>query len=99
MTFGDDDAVTVRLGINPITWTNDDLPSLGGDTPVETCLAETREAGFSGTEMGGKFPKTSRRAAARCSTEHDLELVSGWYDGRIHERERRRPSGMRSCRT
>ena len=76
----------LRLGINPITWTNDDLPSLGGDTPVETCLAETREAGFAGTEMGGKFPKTS--AALRPLLDrHGLVLVSGWYDGRIHEKE------------
>ena len=56
--------MAVRIGINPITWTNDDLPSLGGDTPVETCLAEAREAGFAGIEMGGKFPKTSRELAA-----------------------------------
>lgn len=76
----------IRLGINPITWTNDDLPSLGGDTPVETCLAETREAGFSGTEMGGKFPKTSA-ALAPLLAKHGLVLVSGWYDGRVHERE------------
>ena len=51
--------MTVRLGINPITWTNDDMPELGGDIPLETCLAETREAGYSGTELGGKFPRTS----------------------------------------
>ena len=78
--------MAIRLGINPITWTNDDLPSLGGDTPVETCLAETREAGFAGTEMGGKFPKTSA-ALAPLLARHGLVLVSGWYDGRIHERE------------
>ena len=78
--------MAVRLGINPITWTNDDLPSLGGDTPVETCLKETREAGFSGTEMGGKFPKSSD-ALRPLLTKHGLVLVSGWYDGRIHERE------------
>ena len=53
--------MTVHLGINPITWTNDDMPELGGDIPLETCLAETREAGYSGTELGGKFPRTSRR--------------------------------------
>ena len=46
----------MELGINPITWTNDDMPELGGDIPLETCLAETREAGYSGTELGGKFP-------------------------------------------
>lgn len=28
---------TVTLGINPLTWTNDDLPSLGRETPLETC--------------------------------------------------------------
>ena len=78
--------MALRLGINPITWTNDDLPSLGGDTPVETCLSETREAGFAGTEMGGKFPKASA-ALAPLLAKYDLKLVSGWYDGRIHEKE------------
>ena len=28
----------VRIGINPISWTNDDLPALGGETPLETAL-------------------------------------------------------------
>ena len=49
----------VRIGINPITWTNDDVPELGGDTPLEICLAETRQAGYAGTELGGKFPRKS----------------------------------------
>ena len=43
--------MSVRIGINPITWTNDDVPELGGDTPLEVCLAETREAGYLGTEL------------------------------------------------
>ncbi|MGD9507998.1 MAG: myo-inosose-2 dehydratase [Geminicoccaceae bacterium] len=78
--------MSVRLGINPITWTNDDVPELGGDTPLETCLAETRLAGFAGTELGGKFPRAS--AELRPILErHGLALVSGWYDGRILERE------------
>ena len=78
--------MSVRIGINPIGWTNDDLPSLGGDTPLETCLSETRIAGFSGTEMGGKFPKTSGELRPLLGS-HGLVLVSGWYDGRIHERD------------
>ena len=57
--------MTVELGINPITWTNDDMPELGGDIPLETCLAETREAGYSGTELGGKFPRTVGRRWGR----------------------------------
>ena len=35
------------------------MPSLGGDTLLETCLAETAAAGFRGTELGGKFPRES----------------------------------------
>ena len=77
---------TVRLGINPITWTNDDVPELGGDTPLETCLAETAEAGYAGTELGGKFPRDSR--TLRPILDHyGLALVSGWYDGRICEKD------------
>ena len=45
--------MSVRLGINPITWSNYDVPELGGDIPLETCLVETRRAGFAGTELGG----------------------------------------------
>ena len=78
--------MTVRLGINPITWTNDDMPELGGDIPLETCLAETREAGYSGTELGGKFPRTAA-ALGPILTRYHLKLVSGWFDGRIFERD------------
>ena len=40
-----------RLGVAPIAWSNDDLPELGGDTTLETCLRESREAGFSGVRL------------------------------------------------
>jgi inosose dehydratase len=73
-----------RLGIAPIAWSNDDLPELGGDTPLEVCLSESREAGFSGVETGGKFPKTPRELKEVLSA-HDLKLVSGWYSGRVLE--------------
>ncbi|WP_413991452.1 myo-inosose-2 dehydratase [Labrys okinawensis] len=78
--------MSVKIGINPITWTNDDVPSLGGDTPLEVCLSETKQAGYRGTELGGKFPRQSRELRAVLGN-HGLELVSGWYDGRILERE------------
>lgn len=78
--------MTVKIGINPITWTNDDVPELGGDTPLETCLSETRDAGYAGTELGGKFPRDSK--ALRPILEgYGLQLVSGWYDGRILEKD------------
>jgi inosose dehydratase len=78
--------MAVRIGINPITWSNDDLPSLGGDTPLETCLAEAHQAGLSGIEMGGKFPKDSA-VLKPLMERHDLALVSGWFSGLLHARE------------
>ncbi len=75
-----------RLGIAPIAWSNDDLPQLGGDTPLEVCLSESREAGFSGTETGGKFPKDPRELKEVLAA-HALKLVSGWYSGRVLEND------------
>lgn len=71
-----------KLGIAPIAWSNDDLPQLGGDTPLETCLAESALAGFRGVETGGKFPKTSAELKPLLA-KHRLELVSGWYSGTV----------------
>ena len=75
-----------RLGIAPIAWSNDDLPELGGDTPLEVCLSESREAGFSGTETGGKFPKDPSELRDVLAA-HELKLVSGWYSGRVLEND------------
>ncbi|MED5344431.1 MAG: myo-inosose-2 dehydratase, partial [SAR324 cluster bacterium] len=36
--------MSVELAIAPIAWSNSDLPELGGDTTLETCLKESREA-------------------------------------------------------
>jgi len=68
----------VKLGIAPINWSNDDLPELGGETPVEQCLAEMREAGFAGTEIGNKFPKDGR-AIRSLLGNYGLELASAWH--------------------
>lgn len=75
----------VRLGTNPIAWSNDDLRSLGGDTPLETCLAEAKEAGYSGIELGHKFPRASGDLAPILD-RHGLDLVSGWYSTHLLER-------------
>lgn len=77
--------MTVHLGINPLTWTNDDLPSLGADTPLETCLSEGKEAGFEGFELGNKFPREAG-VLGPILDKHELKLVSGWYSGRLLER-------------
>lgn len=51
-----DTGSTIRIGINPIGWSNDAMPELGGDTPLGTCLSEAAQAGYSGIELGGKLP-------------------------------------------
>lgn len=70
--------MAVQLGINPLTWTNDDLPTLGAETPLETCLSEGKQAGFAGFELGNKFPRDAS-VLGPILAGHDLKLVSGWY--------------------
>ena len=77
--------MAVRIGINPLSWTNDDMLSLGGDTPLEVCLAEARAAGYSGIELGHKFPRHSD-ALRGVLEPHGLDLISGWYGARLRER-------------
>lgn len=74
--------MSVRIGINPLTWTNDDLPSLGADTPLEVCLSEGKQAGFSGFELGNKFPRQAE-VLGPILDSHGLSLVSGWYSGEL----------------
>lgn len=97
-------ARTAKIGISPIAWTNDDLPQLGGNTPLATCLAQSREAGFLGTEMGGKFPTTAAELGPLLA-QYELRLVGGWYSGTLldahldveKDRARRQLELFRDC--
>jgi inosose dehydratase len=75
----------VKIGINPISWSNDDLPSLGGETPLEVALTEGKTIGYQGFELGNKFPRESS-ALRKVLSAHGLELVSGWYSGQLARR-------------
>ena len=70
----------IKLGIAPIAWSNDDLPELGGETTLETCLAEARAAGFSGVEKGGKF-SLEPNVLGPILDDHGVVLCSGWFSG------------------
>ena len=76
--------MSVKLGIAPIAWSNDDMPELGGDTPLEQCLSEASEAGFKGIESGGKFPKTSKELIPILN-KYNLKLCSGWYGANLRK--------------
>ena len=77
--------MSVKLGIAPIAWSNDDMPELGGETSLETCLSEARQAGFTGIESGGKFPKTSKELIPILN-KFDISLCSGWYGANLLKR-------------
>ena len=77
--------MNIKLGIAPIAWSNDDMPELGGDTPIETCLAETVEAGFSGIELGGKFPRNPGIIKFLLN-RFNLKMPGGWYGALLRHR-------------
>ena len=72
--------MSVKLGVSPISWTNDDMPELGKDTTVEHCLKEGKQAGFSGFELGGKWPKDSA-ILTPLFDKYDMDVVSSWFCG------------------
>jgi len=75
----------INLGIAPIAWSNDDMPDLGGDTPIETCLSEAKSAGFNGIELGGKFPRNPGTIKYLLN-KFNLEMPGGWYGAYLNER-------------
>ena len=74
--------MSVELAIAPIAWSNSDLPEIGGDTTLETCLKESREAGFTGTETGVKYPMDPETLGPLLET-NQLKLASGWFSGTL----------------
>jgi inosose dehydratase len=80
--------VSIRFGVSPIAWINDDMPELGGDTPLERVFAEARDIGFTGIELGGKFPRDPESLTALLA-RFQLTLVGGWYSASLLTRTAR----------
>ena len=76
--------MTIRFGVSPIAWTNDDMPELGWATSLESCLSDVRAVGFEGIELGRKFPREVS-ALKPMLANFRLELISGWFSGRLLE--------------
>ena len=74
--------MSVRFGVSPIAWINDDLPELGGDTPVATVLRDAQQLGFEGIELGGKFARDPAQLGAQLGT-HELALIGGWWSASL----------------
>ena len=74
-----------RLGISPLSWTNEGILELGDDISYESCITEAAQAGFTGIELGRKFPRTPEAVKATLA-EVGLEPVTSWYSGFLAER-------------
>ena len=72
----------IRFGVSPIAWANDDMPELGGDTPLESILRDIQELGFEGVELGGKFPRDAATLKPLLDS-YGIDLIGGWYSGSL----------------
>lgn len=68
----------VKLAIAPIGWTNDDMPELGGEVTFEQCISEMALAGFSGCEVGNKYPRDTE-VLKKALSLRGLEIASAWF--------------------
>jgi inosose dehydratase len=80
--------MAIRLGANPIGWSNDDLQEIGGETPLEACLAEAKAAGFEGMELGNKFPRQAPALKAALAP-FGLACIGGWHSIELLKRSAR----------
>lgn len=72
------DSRKVKLGIAPIAWTNDDLPELGAENTFEQCVSEMALAGFTGSEIGNKYPK-DEAVLKKALDLRGMQICNCWF--------------------
>ncbi len=70
--------MAVRLGIAPIAWTNDDMPDLGSENTFEQCVSEMALAGFTGCEVGNKYPRDTE-VLKKALDLRGIQIASAWF--------------------
>ena len=68
----------VKLGIAPIAWTNDDMPDLGAENTFEQCISEMALAGYTGTEVGNKYPNDAAILKKHLDLR-GLSVCNAWF--------------------
>ena len=68
----------VKLGIAPIAWTNDDMPDLGAENTFEQCVSEMALAGFTGCEIGNKYPKDPK-VLKKALDIRGIQICNAWF--------------------
>jgi inosose dehydratase len=74
--------MTIRWGVSPIAWANDDMPELGGDTTLDALLTDVKEIGFEGVELGNKFPREAATLKPIMAS-YGVEIIGGWYSSNL----------------
>lgn len=74
--------MTIKIGISPIAWQNDDLPGLTADFTMEQALREARDIGYVGVERGRRMPAETEDLRAYLDA-HELSLCGGWCSGNL----------------
>lgn len=69
----------VKLGIAPIAWTNDDMPDLGAENTFEQCISEMALAGFTGCEVGNKYPRNDIPALKKALALRNMQICNAWF--------------------
>lgn len=72
--------MSVKIGISPIAWQNDDLPDITKDFTMEQALREAREIGYTGVERGQRMPHDTEGLRAYLDG-NDIALCGGWCSG------------------
>lgn len=78
--------MTIRWGVSPIAWANDDMPELGGDITLDALLTDVKEIGFDGVELGNKFPRDAATLKP-IMAGYGLDIVGGWYSSSLLTRD------------
>lgn len=68
----------VNLACAPIAWTNDDLPDLGAENTFEQCVSEMALAGFTGSEIGNKYPKDVETLKHKLDVR-GMRICNAWF--------------------
>lgn len=68
----------VFLGIAPIGWCNDDMPDLGKENTFRQTVSEMALAGFTGTEIGNKYPKDAKELKWELDLR-GMRVASRWF--------------------
>jgi inosose dehydratase len=74
--------MSVKIGISPIAWQNDDLPHLTAKYTMEQALKEAREIGYIGIERGRRMPQDTE-GLRRYLESYDIALCGGWCSGNL----------------